>query len=254
MIEISLAFTISAFIAGVLMFLAPCTLPLVPAYLSFISGVKREELNSEELKTKTRNKILLNGLFFVLGFTFIFILFGILAGAIGSQIGQFRGLLSQIGGVFIIIFGLMMLNVIKFIPLQKEYKLALPRIIKPGNPVSSFLIGNIFALGWTPCVGPVLATVILLATDSGTLVSGGFMLGIFSLGLALPFMLTAFLYSKAETKISKYSYLSKSVNIIGGVFLIIIGWLLLTENFGLTVVYGYKLFEIFNYDALYNYL
>ena len=70
----------------------------------------------------------------------------------------------------------------------------------------------------------------------------------------LPFMLTAFLYSKAETKISKYSYLSKSVNIIGGVFLIIIGWLLLTENFGLTVVYGYKLFEIFNYDALYNYL
>ena len=254
MIEISLAFVISAFVAGILMFLAPCTLPLVPAYLAFISGVRKEDLNNKTTAKDARRKIVFNGLFFVLGFTLIFILFGVLAGAIGSQIGIFKGLLSQIGGVFIIIFGLLMLNVIKFLPLQKEYKISVPKIIKPGHPTSSCIIGNIFALGWTPCVGPVLATVILLATDSATIFSGGLMLGVFSLGLAVPFMMTAVLYSKAESKIAKYSKISQSVNIIGGVFLIIIGVLLLTENFELTVVYGYKFFQFFNIELIYDYV
>ena len=254
MIEISLAFVVSAFVAGVLMFLAPCTLPLVPAYLAFISGVKQEELDTPKLAEAAKRKIILNGAFFVLGFTLVFILFGVLAGAVGSQIGLFRGLLSQIGGAFIILFGLMMLNVIKFFPLQKEYKISLPKIIKPGHVGSSFLIGNIFALGWTPCVGPVLASVILLATDSATVASGGVMLAVFSLGLAVPFMITATLYSRAEQKIAKYSKLSKSINLIGGVFLVIIGLLLLTENFELTVIYGYEIFQFLNLEFFYDYL
>ncbi len=254
MAEISLTFIVSAFIAGILMFLAPCTLPLVPAYLAFISGVRYKNSSDDKSKKQFKTKIIVNSFFFVTGFTFVFIVFGILAGAIGSHIGQFRGLLSQLGGVFIILFGLIMLNVISFVPLQKEYKFSVPKAIKPGHPSSSFLIGIFFALGWTPCVGPVLATIIFLATDSATVVSGALMLCVFSFGLAVPFMLTAFLYSRAEKKIAKYAKVSSFINIIGGVFLIFIGILLLTENFELTVVYGYRIFEFLNYDVLLDYL
>jgi len=254
MIEITLSFALFAFLAGLLMFLAPCTLPLVPAYLAFISGVNSKEIIGNNLEEQAHKKIILNGLFFVLGFTSVFIIFGIVAGALGSYIGQWRGLFSQIGGIFIIIFGLMMLGVVKFTPLQKEYRLSLPKIVTPGQPSSSFLIGNIFALGWTPCVGPVLATIILLATDSATIISGAFMLGIFSVGLAIPFLLTAFLYGKAEPFIAKHSKISELVSTVGGLFMILIGILLLTGNFGWLVVYGYKLFEFMNYEAIYNYL
>lgn len=254
MVDVSIAFTFSAFIAGVLMFLAPCTLPLVPAYLAFISGVKAADLVDESTAKVAHRKIIVNGLFFVCGFSIVFIVFGVLAGAAGSQIGQFRSLLSQLGGIFIIIFGLMMLGILNISILQKEYKLTIPHFIKPGHPSSSFLIGTIFALGWTPCVGPVLASVILLATDSTTLVSGGLLLAIFSLGLAIPFLCTALLYAHVEKTIIKYSRASRFVSVTGGVFLIAIGILLLTENFELTVVYGYKVFELFHFDALYNYL
>lgn len=254
MIEVTFAFVISAFIAGVLMFLAPCTLPLVPAYLAFISGVSKNEITNPETKRKAKRKIIFNGVAFVIGFSVVFILFGVAAGALGSQIGLFRGVLSQLGGAFIIIFGFMMLGVIKFAPLQKEFKFKLPKVIEPGHPVSAFVIGNIFALGWTPCVGPVLATVILLATDSATVVSGGFLLGVFSLGLAVPFLLTAFLYARAEQTILRYGDITRWVNIVGGIFLIIIGVLLLTENFELTVIYGYRIFEFFNFEGFYDYL
>ena len=244
----------SAFIAGVLMFLAPCTLPLVPAYLAFISGVKNNEIKAGHINKQTQKKIVINALLFVCGFTFVFISFGVLASALGSQVGSFRDELSQIGGLFIIVFGLMMLRIVRLAPLQKEYKIPVLKLIKPGHPSSSFLVGTVFAMGWTPCVGPVLASVILLATDSSTIVSGAFMLAVFSLGLAMPFMVTAFLFSEAEEKIKQYGYLSNSVTLIGGVFLIVVGMLLITQHFELIVVYGYKIFDSLHYDALYNYL
>jgi cytochrome c-type biogenesis protein len=251
--EIGIVFIISAFIAGLLMFLAPCTLPLVPAYLAFISGVKQDELTGEHAD-KTRRHIMHNGLAFVLGFSTIFILFGILAGLFGTFIGEFRGILTQIGGVFIIIFGLMMLNLIKIAPLMREHTLTMPASLTPGRPSSAFLIGSTFALGWTPCVGPVLASVLLLATTSTTVVQGGLLLAVFSLGLSVPFLATAFLYSRASTTIARYAHVTKWVSVIGGVFLIFIGILLLTDNFGLTVEYGYKIFNFFGIDGLFNYL
>lgn len=254
MIEISIAFTVSVFIAGLLMFLAPCTLPLVPAYLAFISGVKNEELQNPETEAHAKRTIIINGIAFVLGFSVIFVGFGLLAGLLGGQIGQFRNILSQVGGVFIIIFGLMMLNVIKIAPLMRERRIEFPTFLTPGNPASAFGIGSVFALGWTPCVGPVLASVLLLASTSATALDGAFLLAVFSLGLAVPFLFTAFLYIRAAKIISRISVVTKWISYIGGVFLIFLGLLLLTGNFGFTVEYGYKIFNFLGFEGLFDHL
>lgn len=254
MIEVSLFLIFSAFLAGVLMFLAPCTLPLVPAYLAFISGVKRTDFTNNENQRSVRRHMIHNSLSFVFGFTVVFVLFGIAAGALGSQIGIYRNLLSQIGGVLVIVFGLFMINVLDIPFLAKERKFSLPTYIQPGHPVSAFAIGAIFALGWTPCVGPVLATVIFLATDSATVIEGGLLLLVFSLGLAIPFMLTALGFAHAQKVIAQYAFVTKWIQIVGGLFLILIGGLLVSSNFELTVVYGGHIFEFLRMDWLYDYL
>ena len=254
MLEISFGLTLSAFIAGVLMFLAPCTLPLVPAYLAFISGVKRHDLESPVTADHARRQIIVNGVFFTLGFSMVFIAFGMLAGLFGSQIGQWRGLLAQIGGVFVILFGLMMLNIIRIAPLLREYRMPTPEAFKPGNPVSASLIGATFAFGWTPCVGPVLGTVLLLASAQSTVYSGGFLLAVFSLGLSVPFLLTALLYSRATKTIVRWQGVTKWISYIGGVFLVMIGVLLVSEHFGLMVQYGNELFKLLGIGMLFEYL
>ena len=254
MVEISLGLIVSAFVAGLLMFLAPCTLPLVPAYLAFISGVKTTDLSTSQQKKEAMRRIRVNAVAFIIGFSLVFIAFGVLAGFLGSFAGQFRGVLSQVGGVFVIIFALMMFNFIKIAPLMKERKLALPVSVKPGNPVSAGLIGITFALGWTPCVGPVLASVLLLASTSTTALSGGFLLAVFSLGLAVPFLLVAILYARAQAAIERYAWISKLISWVGGVFLLFIGILLLTDNFGLTVEYGYQIFNAIGAEALFDHL
>jgi len=250
MLELNLTFAIASFVAGLLMFLAPCTLPLVPAYLAFISGVKPDEVQGNK---EARRKIRINAIAFVLGFSTIFISFGILAGFFGSFIGPYRVLLSQIGGVFIILFGLMMLNILKITPLMRDRKITLPKFITPGEPTSAYLIGSIFALGWTPCVGPVLASVLLLATTKATVLSGGLLLAIFSAGLAVPFIATAMLYARAGNFITKYSYISRVVSIVGGLMLIGIGLLLLSNNFILTIQYGYQFLEFIGVGNLLEY-
>jgi cytochrome c-type biogenesis protein len=250
MLELSFTFALSAFIAGLLMFLAPCTLPLVPAYLAFISGVSQDEIKT---RISAKKKIRTNAIAFVLGFSTVFISFGILAGFFGYFIGPYRALLSQLGGVFIIFFGLMTLNIVHFVPLAREYKVSLPRFITPGQPWSAFLIGSIFALGWTPCVGPVLASILLLATTKATIYSGALLLALFSAGLAIPFIATAVLYAQASTLIEKYSTISRFVNIVGGLLLITIGVLLLFGNFGLTIQYGYAILEFLGIGNLLDY-
>jgi len=249
MFELSLALAGASFIAGVLMFIAPCTLPLVPAYLAFISGVQGATATSQS----DRRKIVINGLGFVVGFTVVFTLFGMLAGFFGGFIGSFREILTQLGGAAIILFGLIMFNIIKIASLQADHKIPVHSFVVPGQPMSAALIGSIFALGWTPCVGPVLASVLLLATTASTAISGGALLFIFSLGLAIPFLVTAVLYASASRTIARFAGVSKYVNIIGGIFLLCIGALLLTDNFGLTVEYGYRLFSALGLEGLFDY-
>lgn len=245
-----IALIIPSFIAGLLTFLAPCTLPIVPGYLSFISGVSSRDLEDKEKARKARRKIFFNGLFFIIGFTLIFIVFGTLAGFLGRTLAVSRVWLSRVGGAFVILFGLFLLGIFKLPFLQKERRLAPPKFFTPGKPISSLTMGSAFAFGWTPCVGPILGSILLLASTTTTAFQGAFLLSVFSVGLAIPFLLMALLFSQATKFIRQISKYLKVVSIIGGLFLIFLGALLLTNNFGLLVQYGYKLFEFINYDAL----
>jgi len=248
---------IPAFIAGILTFLAPCTLPLVPGYLGFISGVSLEDLKDPAKSKKVRVKIFLNGVLFVLGFSVVFIILGSLFGLGGSALAQYRVWLSRIGGVFVIIFGLYMIGIFRFSFLNflgGEKQIHVAKFIKPGNPLSSVIFGSAFAFGWTPCVGPVLGAILTLAATSTTVGQGAFLLGVFSLGLAVPFLLIAAGIGSASEYLAKIAKYLNVVSIIGGVFLIFLGILLLTDSFAVWLAYSYQLFDFINYESLLDYL
>ena len=244
-----------ALIAGIFTFLAPCTFPLVPAYLGFISGVSAEDLKDPTRVKQARRKIFLNGLLFIIGFSAVFILMGTLIGFVGAQfLAPYRFWLGRIGGVFVIIFGLFMLNVLKIPFLAREAKFGVPTIFERGKPVNSLILGSAFAFGWTPCVGPILGSVLLLASTSATALQGGLLLTTFSGGLAIPFLLIAIGIGSASQYIQNISRYLNAVSIIGGIFLIFLGLLIVTGNIGLLTSYGYRLFRFIEYDGLLDYL
>lgn len=251
---LELSFIISAFVAGLLTFLAPCTLPLVPGYLGFISGASAADVAQPEKAKAVRRRVVANGLFFVLGFSAVFILFGTLAGFLGQTLAPFRVWFSRVGGVLVILFGLFMLGAFRLPFLQAERRMRLPSFLAVGRPTSSFVIGSSFGFGWTPCVGPVLGSILLLASTSRTALQGAVLLAIFSFGLAIPFLLVAFGFSRATSYINRLAGYLKAVSVIGGVFLIALGLLLLTDNFSLLIQYGYGFFDFFNYERLLEYL
>ncbi len=246
---------VPAFIAGILTFLAPCTLPIVPGYLAFISGTSLEDLKDPAKSKKVRWKIFLNGLFFVSGFSAVFILLGTLVGLVGATVlVPYRLWLGRIGGIFVIIFGLFMLNVLKIAFLAQEKQFKAPAIFKRGQPLNSFILGSAFAFGWTPCVGPILGSILFLASTSATALQGGLLLTVFSAGLAIPFLAIALGIGGASRYIDNISRYLNFVSIIGGVFLIFLGVLLLTGNIALLISWGYRLFQFIHYDRLLDYL
>jgi len=255
------ALIISAFIAGLLTFFAPCTLPLVPGYLGFISGVSVKELADKNLFSSARRRILLNGLLYVVGFSTIFIFLGLLFGLGGIGLIKYRLVLARLGGIVIIIFGLYLLlselgkfSLNKWNFLNNDWHLKITKQLKPGRPISSFLFGAVFAFGWTPCIGPILGTVLLLASQSATLSMGAFLLTVFSLGHAIPFLLVAAGLGNGFYALRNKRLFFKIVSIVGGAFLIIIGLLLLTDGFAAWISYFYQLFSFINYESLLDYL
>jgi cytochrome c-type biogenesis protein len=246
---------IPVFIAGILTFLAPCTLPLVPGYLGFISGVSMEDLKKGIIGRKAKKKVMLNGLLYVLGFSLVFILLGTIFGIGGVALAKYRLILSRIGGVVIVIFGLYMLHIpgLKFLHVLNNEKRFHTKL-KPGKPLSSLIFGATFALGWSPCVGPILGTVLVLSSNVTTIWQGTFLLLIFSLGLAMPFLLIAASIAHAMNYVKRMSKYLKVVSTIGGVFLIIIGVLLLTDNMVVLNSMFYDFFGFIGYDRILDYL
>lgn len=230
MIEFGIVLIVSSFIAGVFTFFAPCTLPLVPAFLGIISGVGKDEINNPEKLKNLRWKIFNNALFYVLGFSLIFILFGVAF----SFLGQFVGIriwLTRIGGIFVILFGLVLLGWLRISWLSSEKHLKSTKLLKTASKASSFGIGALFALGWSPCVGPLLGSVLFLASGSGTVLQGTLLLVVFSAGLAIPFLITALLIGKAYSVFGNWGRGLKIINGIAGIFLIALGVLLTTNQF-----------------------
>ncbi len=220
---------LTAFFAGILSFLSPCVLPLIPGYISFISGESIQALrNSQEIK-KTRERVILSSLFFVAGFSFVFILLGASATTIGKFLLKYLKTLSIIAGIVIIILGLHMTGIFRIKALYYEKKFQVKQ--KPVNAFGSFLIGIAFAFGWTPCIGPILAAILAVAAAQSTIAKGIFLLTSYSLGMAIPFMITAYsitLFFKLFDKIKKY------FNIIewaSGILLLIIGIMMVTGMF-----------------------
>ena len=250
---------VPAFIAGLLTFLAPCTLPLVPGYIGFISGVSIQELQSADQKRRRllKRKVVLNSLFYIFGFSLIFILLGTIFSAGGALLVDAREWLARIGGLVVIFFGLHMMGVLN-IPalrfLNQEHKMKPMKAFRPGNPISSFIFGSTFALGWTPCVGPVLGTILLLASTNTTVGQGAFLLLIFSIGLGLPFFLIALGIGHAGSTISFLAKYTKAISIVGGIFLVFLGIILVTDNMVIWLRWAYELFSFINYEALLEYL
>ena len=221
---------VMAFFAGLLTFLSPCILPLIPAYISFITGVSIDDLvNSREEKSKMTGRIFLEMILFILGFSLVFILLGASASYFGKFMLLHLKLLRVIGGILVIVFGLYIAGIFNISFFGYERKIHLR--MKPTNILGSFIVGIVFALGWTPCAGPILGTILTYASTQETIREGVFLLGSYSLGLGIPFLVSGLavnLFLRGFRKIKKYSRL---ISIVTGGLLILFGILILTGKF-----------------------
>jgi len=231
MLEIGL---LSAFIAGLLAFISPCILPLVPVYISLMSG--RAIYKSSSIRFSERLHLFLNSIFFVLGFSIVFIILGSTAAIIGQVLQGYLSIVARIGGVIIIIFGLQYIGLFRISFLNIEKRFNITANLKSGY-LGSFIIGVVFSFGWVPCVGMILSGILLLASQLETLLQGVLLLGIFSLGLGLPFILTAIFISFFSNFLKKINRHLNVVSIISGIFLIILGIIFVTDS--MTLVVGF---------------
>ncbi len=219
----------AAFSAGLLSFISPCVLPLVPSYLSYITGLSVENLAKVEERERFKSAILFNALLFIAGFSTVFIAFGASASLIGQVLYEYQDLIRKIGGILIIIFGLYLLGVLKLNIFMTERRL-MHFESRPAGYIWSFLIGTAFAAGWTPCVGPVLGTILAYASTTESMSGGVMLLSAYSFGLGLPFFLTAF---GMDTFLSYFkslrSYLG-GVSFVSGGLLILVGIMIFTDS------------------------
>ncbi|WP_341760190.1 cytochrome c biogenesis CcdA family protein [Candidatus Endowatersipora endosymbiont of Watersipora subatra] len=220
---------ISMFIAGVISFISPCVLPLVPPYLTYLAGISINEIyrnsdNNSNIKVSVRNKVLINASFFVLGFSFVFISLGVGVSSIGLLIRSYRDILSIIAGFFIILMGLHFLKLVPINLFDHEARFQLSdHIIKRARLSASFLMGLAFAFGWTPCIGPVLATILGVASTSDSIGQGAIMLAIYSAGLGFPFLLASVFLNFFMNRLKYFKQQLIKVEQIMGSLLILTG-------------------------------
>jgi cytochrome c-type biogenesis protein len=218
-----------AFSAGLLSFLSPCILPLIPSYLAFITGVSLEEMSHEENIKKVRKIVIGNSLLFILGFSLVFISLGASATFLGRFMAENIRWMERIGGVIVIILGLHFAGVFKIAFLERERKFHLQE--KPLGMLGTVVVGMAFGAGWTPCVGPILGAILAMAATTQSLVKGIVLLAIYSIGLGLPFLLAGILINKFFEYFQSIRRYFRIITIAGGVLLILIGVLLITGYF-----------------------
>ena len=222
---------IASFLAGIFTFISPCVLPLIPVYISFITGTSIDQLRSGATHPKHAFR---NALFFVIGFTVIFVLLGASASYVGNLINRDKDYIRWIGGIFVIIFGLHIAGAIRIPLLYHEKHVQLGNVhgfLKP------FIFGIVFAVGWTPCVGPILSSILILASAQETVYRGMLLLAAYSLGLGVPFIVTAvFVHWSLGvfTRIKKYY---RAFEIVSGLVLVALGVMLITGSLQMAAGY-----------------
>jgi cytochrome c-type biogenesis protein len=220
---------IGAFFAGLVSFLSPCVLPLVPGYVSMISGVGVEELKAAQAQLMRR--VMVNSIAFILGFSCVFIAEGLAATELGAALGMYKHRLATVAGVVIIIFGLHLTGIFKIKALYTDARLH--SVKGTSTLVGAFVIGFAFAFGWTPCLGPILTAILTLASEQDTVVKGGILLAVYSLGLAVPFLLTSLLMERFLKFYSRFRSHMHALEVASGALMIALGVLLVIGRFTL---------------------
>ncbi|HET6515178.1 MAG TPA: cytochrome c biogenesis protein CcdA [Thermodesulfovibrionales bacterium] len=217
-----------AFVAGFFSFLSPCVLPLVPSYVSFITGISFEDLTGGVDRKRIRFLTITNSLSFVLGFSAVFMALGASSSAIGRFLFTYQETIRTVGGIIIVIFGLFVAGFLKIDFLTRDRKVHLGG--KPIGYAGTFLVGMTFAAGWTPCIGPILGTILLYASTKGSAFYGFKLLAVYSFGLALPFFLSSLAMNSFLSYSKKVLKYMRAIMIISGLLLILFGIMLLTNR------------------------
>lgn len=217
-----------AFGAGLVSFLSPCVLPLIPTYVAYLAGGSLQGVDSAPTAALKR-RVMINAVGFIAGFSVVFVLLGLSASAIGRFLLYNQALLRQVSGVVVIVFGLSMMGVFRFSFLQREKRFQLRG--RHAGPFGSALLGMAFSAGWTPCIGPILTSILILASNSASVLQGAGLLAVYSAGLGVPFLLTAASlgwFLKFSRRIRPYL---GRVEFVSGVLLVVVGILLFTNSF-----------------------
>ena len=235
----------AALIAGLVSFLSPCVLPLVPAYLVYLTGATIEHVASDEAPSASRRAVMLSALMFVLGFSTVFVALGASASFIGGLIRAWSAELSIIAGVIIIIMGLHFLGLTRIGFLMREGRLPIP---KPVGLWGAYLMGLAFAFGWTPCIGPILAAILSVAASEATVTKGAGLLAVYSAGLGIPFLIAAFMIERFSSVLSRMKQHLATVERVMGVLMIAVGVSFLTG-----MVSSFSIWLLETFPALQNF-
>lgn len=224
---------LAAFGAGVLSFVSPCVLPLIPGYLSYISGVSLDEMQGTGAAAvgvgPARRRVLVASIFFILGFSFVFISFGAAASALGQYMLERQRLFAKVAAVIVILFGLHTMGVMRIGWLYSEKRMQVDQ--KPKGMIGAFFVGLAFAFGWTPCIGPILAGILAVAGAQQTVGQGVRLLAVYSLGLGIPFLLTALAINQFFTAFARIRKHYHAIEVVSGLMLCVIGVLIFTDRF-----------------------
>lgn len=226
---------LAAFVAGILSFISPCVLPLIPGYISFISGLTLEEMQGAGSVSTSRRQVIIASLAFVMGFTVIFVAMGASATALGKFLYNQAPILEKIAGTLLVIFGLHMMGVFRIRLLESDKRIQSNR--KPAGPLGAFLVGTAFAFAWTPCIGPILGGILAMASSRESVGEGMQMLAAYSLGLGIPFLLTSIAINQFFAAAATIRRHYRAIEIVSGALLIIVGLLIFFDQFTLIVKY-----------------
>jgi cytochrome c-type biogenesis protein len=230
---------LAALLAGVVSFLSPCVLPLVPPYLVYLAGASLERMSGGEAVVRARSDTVIAEICFVLGFTTVFVALGASATAIGGLIRAYSGTLATIAGVAIILMGLHFLGVTRFAFLMREKRAV---VSKPASLWGAYAMGLAFAFGWTPCIGPILAAILAVAASESTVTRGASLLAVYSLGLGIPFVIAAFAVEPFAAFLARFKRHLRRVEQVMGALLVLTGIAFLT---GSITMMSYWLLEAF---------